>query len=149
MNGRFIVSVIVICAALAGAAMFYLQIYGFYDDVSETDNRVVLTSVVTGAPEEIPVSSLSAIDADSSPIRYRACFQTDQSIGMLTESFELHPKAEPRVAPGWFECFEAEQIGMTSQTEMRWHSGGNVISNTGSTELLQFMLMDVDTSGTK
>ncbi|NCW61998.1 MAG: glycine--tRNA ligase subunit beta, partial [Rhodobacteraceae bacterium] len=30
---------------------------------------------------------------------------------MLTESFELHPKAEPRVAPGWFECFEAEQIG--------------------------------------
>jgi hypothetical protein len=111
MNGRFIVSAIVICAALAGAAMFYLQIYGFYDDVSERDNRVVLTSVVTGAPEEIPVSSLSAIDADSSPIRYRACFQTDQSIGMLTESFELHPKAEPRVAPGWFECFEAEQIG--------------------------------------
>ena len=44
MNGRFIVSVIVICAALAGAAMFYLQIYGFYDDVSETDNRVVLTA---------------------------------------------------------------------------------------------------------
>jgi hypothetical protein len=81
MNGRVIVSLIVISAALAGAAIFYLQIYGFYDDVSETDNRVVLKSVVTGAPEEIPVSSLSAIDADSSPFGTVPVFKPNNPLG--------------------------------------------------------------------
>ena len=111
MNGRIIVFVIIACAAIAGAAMYYLQIYGFYGDVSDTDNRIFLTSSITGTPEEISITSLSAIDADSSPIRYRACFTTEQSIAMLSESFEVHADAEPRVAPSWFDCFDAEQLG--------------------------------------
>ena len=68
---------------------------------------------------------------------------------MLTESFELHPEAEPRVAPVGLNALMRNKLEMTLQMELRWHFGVNAISNTGLTELLQFMLMDADTSGTK
>jgi hypothetical protein len=68
-------------------------------------------------PEPIVVSSFDAIDAVSSPLRYRACFQTALSQAMLTETFVIVDNAEPRVAPAWFDCFDAEQIGADISTD--------------------------------
>lgn len=108
MNGKIIGIVILLSAALAGGALYYLQIYGFYEAVYEEE--VQLVSVVTDQPEAILFENFQAIDADSSPIRYRACFTTTLSIPFLTESYVLVDDATPRNAPGWFDCFDAEAI---------------------------------------
>lgn len=94
---------------IAGSALYYLQVYGFYQEVTAGD--VELVSVVSELPEPIPFDGLTAIDADSSPIRYRACFTTDYSLALLSESYVLTEKATPRNAPGWFDCFDAAAIG--------------------------------------
>jgi len=102
----------VISAAIAGAALYYLQIYGYYTEVAAPSAGVELVSIVSGTPEPIVTDNYRAIDANSSPIRYRACFDTTASLAMLSESFTLVDNAEPRIAPGWFDCFDAEAIGI-------------------------------------
>ncbi|MBY5933044.1 histidine kinase [Tateyamaria omphalii] len=108
MNGKIIGIVIVLSSIIAGAALYYLQVYGFYDEVELAD--VQLVSVVTDAPEPIPFDNFQAIDAESSPIRYRACFTTDMSLALLTETYVGLDDATPRNAPGWFDCFDAAGI---------------------------------------
>ncbi|KJZ20494.1 DUF6446 family protein [Loktanella sp. S4079] len=102
---------IAVSALVAGVALYYLQIYAYYEEVGAEDAQVELTSVVTGEAEPIIYDSFEAIDSNSSPIRYRACFTTQLSQAMLTETYIIKDDAEPLVAPGWFDCFDASQIG--------------------------------------
>ena len=112
MNGKLVGSFIVILAAIAGAVMYYLQVYHFYDEVSlHGTEDVMLTSLASGLPEPILYEDFKAIDASSSPIRYRACFTTVQSQAMMTETYEPYERAEPLVGPTWFDCFDAREIG--------------------------------------
>ena len=106
--------------------MYYLQVYGFYDVVYEED--VALVSLTSEEPETIPFDNFQAIDAESSPIRYRACFTTPQSLAFLTESYVLVDDADPRNAPGWFECFDAAAIGaeLEAGTALTFLGGKNV-----------------------
>ncbi len=93
--------------------MYYLQVYAFYDEVpvSETQEDVLLTNINTGEPEAILYENFRGIDADSSPLRYRACFETEMSEALLTETYQLYETPVPNVAPGWFDCFDAKAIG--------------------------------------
>ena len=112
MNGRIAAAAIVICAAVAGIAMYYLQVYGFYQNVALQPGRdVMLVPLGGAAPQPIAYSDFQAIDADSSPIRYRACFRTDVTPEALAQLFEMSDKTEPRNAPGWFDCFDAAALG--------------------------------------
>lgn len=112
MSGRIIAGAIVMVALLAGALLYYMQIYAFYDEVTPTgSDDVMLVSLASGAPEPILYEGFQAIDAESSPIRYRACFTTSNSLAMLTETYVMYDDADPRVAPGWFDCFDAESLG--------------------------------------
>lgn len=112
MTGKVLTIVIVVSAILSGILMYYLQVYGFYNEVPATgDGDVMLTSVTSGEPEPILVEGFQAIDADSSPLRYRACFETTMSQALLTETYELYDNPIPNVAPGWFDCFDAEALG--------------------------------------
>lgn len=117
MTGKFLVGIIVIAALVAGVAMYYLQVHHFYERVEATGTSdVQLTSLVSGEPEPVLYDDFEAIDADSSPIRYRACFSTSMSHAMLTETYELYEGAEPLVAPGWFDCFDASAIGASLES---------------------------------
>lgn len=109
MNGKIIGITIMLSALIAGAGLYYLQIYGFYREV--TEDTITLVSLTDDQPEEIATDALQAIDADSSPIRYRACFTTDLSLPMLTETYVMIDTNAPRNAPGWFDCFDAATIG--------------------------------------
>lgn len=110
--GKVIGVGILAIAILAGAAMYYLQVYHFYDEIEATGtDDVQLTSLVSGLPEPVLYEDFKAIDANSSPIRYRACFTTPMSHALLTETFTSYEAAEPLTAPGWFDCFDAEEIG--------------------------------------
>ena len=114
--GKFLAGLILVTALVAGAALYYLQVYAFYDEVSGngTDD-VQMTSLVSGQPEPVLYDEFRAIDSDSSPIRYRACFTTSMSHAMLTETYEMYDGAEPLVAPGWFDCFDADALGAALQ----------------------------------
>ncbi len=111
MSGKIVALILVVSGLIAGAAMYYFQVYAFYDTVSAEASEVRLTSVATGEPEAIGAENVRAIDADSSPLRYRACFETGLSQAMLTESYVVYEGAVPNVAPGWFDCFDAAAIG--------------------------------------
>ncbi|MGB5863641.1 MAG: DUF6446 family protein [Sulfitobacter sp.] len=111
MAGKLLGAFIMISALAAGALLYYLQVYGFYEEVDAPADGVPLIALVDAMPEVIPTEAFRAIDADSSPIRYRACFTTPYSLALLTETFTMVENAVPRNAPGWFDCFNAEAIG--------------------------------------
>lgn len=112
MNGKIIAAALVVPALMVGAAVYYLQVYGYYRDVAPNgSDDVTLVNAETGEAEVIPYADFRAIDADSSPIRYRACFTTTLGEAALAETYQDYPEAEPLIAPGWFGCFDAEEIG--------------------------------------
>ncbi|SPF78450.1 DUF6446 family protein [Pseudoprimorskyibacter insulae] len=112
MNGKLVGSIVIGAALTFGAVVYYTQVYYYYDTVPANGSTdVVLTSLATGQPEAIPYADFQAIDAGSSPIRYRACFTTTMSLAALSETYEAYEGAVPRNAPGWFECFDAEAVG--------------------------------------
>ncbi|MFV2053420.1 DUF6446 family protein [Aliiroseovarius sp. YM-037] len=110
--GKFLAGSIVVFALIAGAALYYTQVYAFYDEVEVDANAaVLLTSFTTGTPDPIVTDDFQGIDSDSSPLRYRACFTTPHSQAMLTETYFAYEDAVPLNAPGWFECFDSQAIG--------------------------------------
>ncbi|SNS04263.1 DUF6446 family protein [Antarctobacter heliothermus] len=111
--GKLMVLAIVLCGVIAGVSMYYLQVYHFYKELPATGPDDVLVTTLDGDRTALPHSDFRAIDADSSPIRYRACFTTDVTPAQAAVTYEPYEGAEPRVAPGWFDCFDAETIGTT------------------------------------
>jgi hypothetical protein len=117
MMTRFIIIAMVIFSLIAGAALYYLQVYAYYSEVAPEDvGNVQLTSLLTAQPEEILFEKFKGIDSISSPIRFRACFETPLSQALLTDTYVTYPTAKPLIAPGWFDCFDAEIIGDALQT---------------------------------
>jgi len=111
MLARLIIGAMLMIAITAGAVMYYFQVYAYYDEVSAEVANVQMVSVISGEAEPVMFENYKGIDSDSSPLRYRACYQTPLSLALLTETYVVLDAAEPRVAPDWFECFDAEQIG--------------------------------------
>jgi hypothetical protein len=79
--------------------------------VFQPGNEIRLTPVASDAPEAIVAENVTGIDADSSPLRFRACFTTPLSQAMLSETYRLYDDPTPLNAPGWFDCFDAAAIG--------------------------------------
>lgn len=98
MNGKIVASALAISGVAAGVAIYWLQVYAFYEPVP-------LTEIALGG-ESVAVGDAQAIDADSSPLRFRACFTIDAAA-----TGELYPAPAPLTAPGWFDCFDAAAIG--------------------------------------
>lgn len=110
--GKFLAGFLVVSALAMGIALYYFQTQAYYEPVVATgDTDVQMTLMATGQPDPILFEDFEAIDADSSPIRYRACFTTSQSQAMMTETYVPYEKAEPLIAPDWFGCFDAVEIG--------------------------------------
>lgn len=115
MSGKLVGLLIAAIAAIAAGAMYYLQVYGFYYEVTPTPGKDVYIAGPDGQ-QAVPYEGFRAIDADSSPIRYRSCFKTDLNVAALGDGFTQLESAEPRVAPRWFDCFDAEEIGKGIET---------------------------------
>ncbi|SHF32641.1 hypothetical protein SAMN05444339_10565 [Loktanella atrilutea] len=111
MIAKLWIGAILIIALIAGVALYYLQVYAYYAEVPADQAVVELVSLTSGEAEPIAFDNFRGIDSNSSPLRYRACYDMPASLAMLTETYEIVDGAEPRVAPGWFDCFDAKQIG--------------------------------------
>lgn len=103
------VSIAILATSIAiGGGVWYAYNYAYYEDV--VDAQIEMTSITSGLPETIIADNVQAIDAFSSPIRFRACFDTPMSLSMLTETYEVFDGAEPLNPPPWFTCFDATAI---------------------------------------
>jgi len=112
MMGKFLAGMLVVIAVLSGGAIYYLQVYAFYEDVPANGiDDVVLVSQADNAAKPIEYENFLAIDASSSPIRYRACFTTGLTAETASETYVGIEDAAPRIAPPWFDCFDAEALG--------------------------------------
>jgi hypothetical protein len=110
--GKIVAGAIVLIAAIAGVAMYWLQEYAFYTPVAfQSGNEIKLTLIEGGLAEPILAEDIEGIDADSSPLRFRACFHTPMTQAMLTETYKVYDGAVPLNAPSWFGCFDAAAIG--------------------------------------
>ena len=114
---RIILGAIVIVAAIAGGFLWYTAERAFYEPVAFQPGAEIRLVPLTGdQPEAIVVEGIEGIDAESSPIKFRACFRTPLSLAMLTETYRDYPGAEPLVAPSGFDCFDAAAIGRALET---------------------------------
>lgn len=112
MSARPLILATLVLALIAGAALYYLQVYAYYTEPTvEEAGGVKLTAAGTGLPEDIAFAGFRAIDSNSSPIRFRACFTTPLSQADLAARFVPYPEPAPRIAPRWFDCFDAAAIG--------------------------------------
>lgn len=109
MNGKIVGGGLVIMAAIAGAAVYYTQEHAYYYDLAQSDTVTMTT--VGGELEALPVSDFQGVDAESSPLRYRACFTVSVSLATLTETFEIAADAEPRIGPRSLGCYDAVAVG--------------------------------------
>lgn len=110
MTGKLLAILLLLSAIVAGLGMYYLQVYGYYYEVEPQPGQdVALMTDAGGVPEPIAYSGFHAIDADSSPIRYRACFETELSPDQMAGYVPVE-NSEPLTAPGWFECYDAVSL---------------------------------------
>ena len=100
MNGKILAGGLVLFAAIFGAALWYFQLYAYYEDVSGLE-----TVEVQG--RAVPVSDYRGVDADTSPNKLRGCFTVDPD---AFEGVPLAENPEPLIAPPRLDCFDAEQI---------------------------------------
>lgn len=106
-RGRWVVVSLLGAALAMGAGLWYAQTQAWYTDAPV---EIALTRF-DGAVEPLLSSAVEGIDAETSPLRYRACFATELSLATLTETFIPYPDPVPLTAPGWFECFDAQALG--------------------------------------
>lgn len=108
---------ILISALFAGAVLWYTAESAFYAPVAfQPGAEIRLVPLAGDQPEPILVAGVTGIDAESSPIKFRACFTTPMSLALLTETYRIYDKAEPLVAPTSFDCFDADAIGRALET---------------------------------
>ena len=53
MNGKVVAIVLALSAAIAGGAMYYLQVYGFYTEVQAEPGRDVSLTLLDGVAEPV------------------------------------------------------------------------------------------------
>ena len=115
--GKLIVGAIVIVSAIAGGFLWYTAERAYYTPVAfQPGAEIRLVPLTSDQPEAIIVNGIEGIDADSSPLKFRACFITPMTVAMLTESYRIYEKPTPLFAPRWFSCFDAQAIGEDLET---------------------------------
>lgn len=106
MNGKPIIVGLLSVAAIAGAGLWYSIEKAYYTSVTG-----VVEVIVNGALQ--PVSDYQGIDADTSPLKMRACFKVDWA---YTPTDDYKETATPLRAPRSFECFDAGQMTADLET---------------------------------
>ncbi len=88
--------------------MYWLQVYAYYRTLDA--DAVTLSVQSDSGPLALEPVEFEGIDAESSPIRFRACFRVDAPEDLIARAVPA-ADAVPLNAPGWFDCFDAARIG--------------------------------------
>lgn len=109
MNGKWPAAALVLAGLVAGAGVWYMQVWGFYEKLQQARVAPQITATLAdGTLRTLAVRSAEGIDAGSSPLRWRACFTL---AGPAPEA-EMTPFANPTplIGPGWFSCYDAGAV---------------------------------------
>lgn len=107
MRGRILILLLGAVALGAGVLMYYLQVYAFYERSAQPEPAAISLISAEG-PLLLDVRDYQAINAESSPIRYRACFTAKLP---PAEAALLPPEnPTPLKTPHWFSCFDPEAV---------------------------------------
>ena len=104
MSGRALALGLVIFTLIFGAALWWFQTQAFYAEITDVTEIDVQGS-------DLPVVNYRGIDADTSPLKLRACFRIRD--GVAPDALAHFPKADaatPLIAPAWFDCFDAARL---------------------------------------
>jgi len=115
VTGRAAALVILGVAALAGAGLFYLEQFHWYEVRAPGDGVVTLTRA-DGNATEIAVTDLQVAEGAASPLKYRACFRLAEPLDAAAADFRPYAAPEPTVAPLTFPCFDADAIADALQS---------------------------------
>jgi hypothetical protein len=120
MRGRTLMIGLLVVTAIFAVALWWFQTRAFYERSDGAESIEV-------AGLSIPVEGYSQIDATSSPLKLRACFRlvdladisraADAASPLTKEARAAGATLEPLVAPGWFDCFDAETLAHLAQTD--------------------------------
>ena len=101
-SGKLIAGGIVAFGAVFGVGMWYAQIYAYYEEVTG------ITEVTVGG-ERFAVTDYVGINAPTSPLKMRGCFNFENPQAAIVAG-KRATDAVPLKPPYWFECFDPEKI---------------------------------------
>lgn len=105
-RGQFVTAAILLSAAAAGALLWWTETRAYYEPIS-LDAVTISATTFDGVVDPLPIADFEGIDADTSPLRFRACFSTPLSLATMTETYQPYEGATPLNTPGWFDCYDA------------------------------------------
>ena len=115
MKGSALVGSLLFAALGMGAGLWYTIEKAYY--VGVTDIKEIS---VTGINR--PIKNYMGIDADTSPLKMRACFKVDWD---YIETDEFRNFATPLIAPKSFDCFDAKKI----DTDLKTGNASAILAN--------------------
>lgn len=105
-SGRAIVIVILGVTILFGVSLWYANTRAYYERLETVEITVQRPD---GGLIPLDISEAEAIDATTSPLRFRACFTLTEEAPLVDAAPYADPT--PLIPPGWFDCFDATAIG--------------------------------------
>ena len=105
-KGKLVALAILLSGAIAGGLLWWTENYAYYEEVS-ADAVTITATTFDGVADPLPVADVEAIDADTSPLRFRACFTTPDQPCHDDRDLPALPGATPLNTPGWFDCYDA------------------------------------------
>ncbi len=110
MSGKLLMGLLLLVAALMGGGLWYSQNYAYYDVSEPADFTMTMTHVGSLETLDILANDFTILDADTSPLKFRACFTVENSIPMLTETYVIYDTPTPLRPPAWFGCFDYQRL---------------------------------------
>ncbi len=108
-GGKIAAGGIIVASALAGFGIWYTQTYAYHVP-GPVQDQITLTTLLAETVQ-LDVTDYTAIRSESSPLGFRACFTLAEPPMGFTETYDRPADTGPTIAPGWFDCYDARQIG--------------------------------------
>ena len=103
MPGRPLIIAFLLGLVVFAGALWFFQTHAYYRDLPRQ-------KLVIGG-KTYPVADWTGTHATSSPLKLRACLTVAPETAAAVAADQPAARgAEPLVAPGWFECFDAKAI---------------------------------------
>ena len=107
MKGSFLITILLVIAGTMGIGLWYTIEKAYYVNVTD------ISEINVGGTIR-KVQNYNGIDADTSPLKLRACFDVDWEYNFSVDYKKI---ATPLIAPKAFSCFDAKKIGFDIQAE--------------------------------
>lgn len=110
MKGKVLMGGMLGFAAAFGGALWYFQTIAYYTVETPEDYTMRLTLVGDGGLQPVVADDFTVLTAETSPLKFRACFRVANSLPMLTETYRIYDDPTPLNPPSFFDCFDSGQL---------------------------------------